>query len=205
MIYAYLRVSTDEQDVNSQKIGVEDMARRHNLIIDKWVEDEGVSGAKPVSQRKLGVILKKLNENDILIVSEISRLARDFFMLVEIMKICRDKNVLIYCVKENLIARDDIQTKMIFCNLGLMAEWERRLIIQRTKEGLERAKNSGKTLGRPFGSTGKSKLDGKEDFILKLLKKDLNKIAIARKLKVDRETLRVFINKKALNGESERK
>lgn len=193
-VWAYLRVSTDEQDVNSQKIGVISMAERNNLIVDKWIEDEGVSGAKSVKQRKLGLILKKLHENDILIVSEISRLARDFFMLVEIMKVCRDKNVLIYCVKENLIARDDIQTKMIFTNLGLMAEWERSLIIQRTLEGLERAKKSGKKLGRKLGSkSSKTKLTGKENKILELYNKGVSKTEIARKFKVHRETIRNFI------------
>lgn len=198
-VWAYLRVSTDDQDVNSQKIGVVSMAKRNSLTIDRWIEDEGVSGAKPVKQRKLGFILKKLQENDVLIVSEISRLARDFFMLVEIMKVCRDKNVLIYCVKENLIARDDIQTKMIFTNLGLMAEWERRLIIQRTIEGLERAKASGKVLGRRVGSkSSKTKLTGKEDKILKMYNNGLSKTEIARKLKVHRETIRIFLNKKGV-------
>lgn len=53
MVYAYLRVSTDKQDENSQRLGVDGFAERKTLTIDKYVVDDGVSGAKDFKDRKL--------------------------------------------------------------------------------------------------------------------------------------------------------
>ena len=54
MIYGYLRVSSDDQDVNNQKIGVDSFAQSKNFVIDEYIKDEGVSGGKDPSKRKLG-------------------------------------------------------------------------------------------------------------------------------------------------------
>lgn len=56
MIYGYLRVSTDEQDVNSQRQGVDGFAAKRGLHIDHYITDEGISGAKDPAKRKLGRI-----------------------------------------------------------------------------------------------------------------------------------------------------
>ena len=76
---------------------------------------------------------------------------------------------------------------------GLFAEIERDLISQRTKEGLAYARASGKKLGRPMGSLGKSILDGKEAEIQMLLEKDVSKASIAKILGVSRSGLLHFI------------
>lgn len=46
MVYAYLRVSTGKQDGANQKIGVEALAKARGLVIDEYIDDEGVSGTK---------------------------------------------------------------------------------------------------------------------------------------------------------------
>jgi putative DNA-invertase from lambdoid prophage Rac len=66
-------------------------------------------------------------------------------------------------------------------------------IPERTKQGLAAARAKGKLLGRPKGSLGKSKLDGKEQFIKDELKYKVTKSAIARKLQVSRTSLVNFI------------
>jgi hypothetical protein len=58
MIYGYLRVSSDEQDVNSQKQGVDAFAKDHNWTIDEYITDEGVSGGKDPSKRNLGKLTR---------------------------------------------------------------------------------------------------------------------------------------------------
>ena len=69
---------------------------------------------------------------------------------------------------------------------GLFAEVERDLISERTKERLVAARAQGKMLGRPKGTRGKTKLDGKEQDILQLLSKDVSLASIAKILDVSR-------------------
>ena len=73
MIYGYLRVSSDEQDVNSQRQGVEDFCNAKGWTIDKFITDEGVSGGKDPDKRNLGPLLKLVQKGDKIICSEISR------------------------------------------------------------------------------------------------------------------------------------
>ena len=63
---------------------------------------------------------------------------------------------------------------------ALFAELERDLISERTREGLARARSTGKKLGRPKGSLGVSRLDGKEDEIRRFLRLGVSKSAIAK-------------------------
>lgn len=91
MIYGYLRVSSDDQDVNSQKQGVEQFAKDKCWTIDEYITDEGVSGGKDPDKRNLGPLLKKLQKGDIVIASEISRLGRDLYMVMDILHFCMEK------------------------------------------------------------------------------------------------------------------
>ena len=61
-VYGYLRVSTDKQDCDNQKIGVEALAEKSGLSIENWIVDAGVSGTKEPEKRKLGKLLRK-NQN----------------------------------------------------------------------------------------------------------------------------------------------
>ena len=76
---------------------------------------------------------------------------------------------------------------------GLFAEVERDLISERTKEGLATAKAAGKLLGRPKGTRGKTKLDGKEQDIQALLSKKVSMASIAKIMDVSRTALYHFI------------
>ena len=76
--------------------------------------------------------------------------------------------------------KQDIQTKVLTTLFALFAEVERDLISERTREGLAKARSSGKKLGRPKGSLGVSRLDGKEDEIRHFLKLGVSKSVIAK-------------------------
>ena len=151
MIYGYLRVSSDDQDVNSQKQGVDKFAKDHNWEIAKYISDEGVSGGKDPDKRKLGPLLKLIKEGDIIICSEISRLGRDLYMVMDILHFCMEKKAKIYTVKDNFVLGDDIQSKVLAFAFGLAAEIERQMIRQRTKEGLRMRVKLGVLVGRPGG------------------------------------------------------
>lgn len=152
MIFGYLRVSSDEQDVNSQKQGVVKFAEDKNWKIDEFITDEGVSGGKDPDKRNLGPLLNKLKKDDIVIAAEISRLGRDLYMVMDILHFCMKVGCKIYTVKDNFSLDDNIQSKVLAFAFGLAAEIERQMIRQRTKEGLKLRMKLGILLGRPVGS-----------------------------------------------------
>ena len=149
MIYGYLRVSSDEQDVNSQRQGVEQFAKDKGWTIDKYITDEGVSGGKDPDKRNLGPLLKLVNKEDVIICSEISRLGRDLYMVMDILHFCMERGCIIHTVKDRFTLGDDIQSKVLAFAFGLSAEIERQMIRQRTKEGLRLRVKQGILLGRP--------------------------------------------------------
>lgn len=151
MIYGYLRVSSDEQDVNSQKQGVDEFAQNKGWVIDKYITDEGVSGGKDPDKRNLGPLLKLLQKDDVIICSEISRLGRDLYMVMDILHFAMNVGCVIYTVKDKFVLGDDIQSKVLAFAFGLSAEIERQMIRQRTKEGLRLKVKQGILLGRPIG------------------------------------------------------
>lgn len=151
MIYGYLRVSSDEQDVNSQKQGVVKFAEAREWKVDEYITDEGVSGGKDPDKRNLGPLLKKLHKDDIVIAAEISRLGRDLYMVMDILHFCMKTGCKIYTVKDNFALDDNIQSKVLAFAFGLAAEIERQMIRQRTKEGLRLRMKLGVLLGRPVG------------------------------------------------------
>ena len=103
-------------------------------------------------------------------------------------------------IKENieLSGKQDIQTKVMVTMFSLFAEIERDLISERTKEGIAAARTKGKIIGRPKGTLGKSKLDGKEGEIRLLLEKDVGTTSIAKIMGVSRTALRHFIRTRKL-------
>ena len=88
-------------------------------------------------------------KDDIIICSELSRLGRNLFMIMEILNICMTKECRVWTIKDNYRLGEDIQSKVLAFAFGLSAEIERNLISQRTKEALARSRRS--CLGSPGG------------------------------------------------------
>ena len=193
MIYGYIRVSSDKQTVENQRYEINSFCKREGLIIDGWIE-ETISGTRNYDKRKLGMLLKKIKKDDLIICAELSRLGRNLFMIMEILNICMTKECKVWTIKDNYRLGDDIQSKVLAFAFGLSAEIERNLISQRTKEALARKKAEGVVLGRPKGrKSSKVKLSGKEEAIITLLQEGVSKSEIARLFKVDRMTVDNFI------------
>ena len=200
MIYGYIRVSSDKQTVENQRFEITNFCQKQSLVIDDWIE-ETISGTKTYSKRQLGGLLKKVDQDDIIICSELSRLGRNLFMIMEILNICMTKGCRVWTIKDNYRLGDDIQSKALAFAFGLSAEIERNLISQRTKEALARKRAEGVILGRPKGrksSPDKYKLSGKEVLISELLKNGTSQRKIAKLCKVDRNTLSRFIKARTL-------
>ena len=87
MIYGYIRVSSDKQTVENQRYEINSFCKREGLIIDGWIE-ETISGTRNYDKRKLGMLLKKIQKDDLIICAELSRLGRNLFMIMEILNTC---------------------------------------------------------------------------------------------------------------------
>lgn len=199
MIYGYIRVSTDKQTVENQRFEINQFCNKQEMIIERWIE-ETISGTKDVNKRTLGKLLKKTQKGDVLICSELSRLGRSLFMIMEVLNYCMKKDVQVWTIKDNYRLGNDINSKVLAFAFGLSAEIERNLISQRTKEALARKKAEGVILGRPVGSKSVStKLTGQERKIKELLNKKVSYSAISRILNVHRLTVSSFVRKHNLN------
>jgi DNA invertase Pin-like site-specific DNA recombinase len=154
---AYLRVSTDEQDLEKNRFDILHLANEKGLGKVTWVE-ETISGRVSWKKRKIAQVIEELGAGDHLIVSELSRLGRSMLECMEILSIASQKGIRIYAVKGNWQLDNSIQSKIIAMAFSMATEIERDLISQRTREALAARKKNGMTLGRPRG-VGKSKLD----------------------------------------------
>lgn len=198
MIYGYIRVSTDKQTVENQRFEINRFCQTENMVIDRWI-NETISGTKSLDDRKLGVLLKKMSKDDILICTELSRLGRNLLMIMGILNDCMQREILLWTIKDNYRLGNDINSKVLAFAFGLSAEIERNLISQRTKEALARKRAEGVILGRPKGSkSSKTKLTGRERKIVELLEKNVSYSAIGRILNVNRLTVSKFVQDNGL-------
>ena len=196
---AYLRVSTAQQDVRSQRLAILEYARKHDFRIDDFIEATA-SGQASEKRRRLDELTSILQRGDRLVVSELSRLGRSLGQIVAILDAFAKAGVAFVALKENICVegRRDIQTKVMTMLFALFAEVERDLISERTREGLARARSSGWKLGRPKGSLGVSRLDGKEDEIRGFLELGVSKTTIAKITGVSRTALYSFMSTRGL-------
>ena len=189
----YIRVSSNKQTLEHQRFEIENFARREGIKIDEWIEEK-ISSRKALDKRKLGELLNNLQEDDILITCEISRLGRSLLEVMKILETCLNKNCQVWTLKENYRLGNDIQSKVLAFAFGLAAEIERQLISERTKSSLANIKANGKKLGRPFNAeTKKLKLTKNQKQIQKLLAQGISKSKIAKIFGVERATLRKYL------------
>jgi DNA invertase Pin-like site-specific DNA recombinase len=181
--YAYLRVSTDRQELDAQKIGIVDYARERGLRIFEWVQ-ETASGAIEASKRDLGLkLLPRLQPGDVLIIPELSRLGRSTADVLATLKQLSERRVKVHVVKGAFQLDDSINSKILSTVLGLAAEIERELISQRSREGQARARAKGKHIGRPRierDEDRRSKLDKHADDIKRFAARGMTKLNLAR-------------------------
>jgi DNA invertase Pin-like site-specific DNA recombinase len=198
MTYGYVRVSTDKQETDNQRFEIERFCIKQNIKIDEWF-DETISGTKELSKRKLGTLLEKINKDDLIICTEVSRLGRKLFMIMAVLQNLLDKGAKVWTIKDNYRLGDDIQSKILAFAFGIASEIERDMISSRIKEALARKKANGAKLGRPFGSKSfHTKLSRYENEIKVLLGKKISKSAISRMYGVNRMTVDAFMKNKGI-------
>ncbi len=198
-VYGYLRVSTKEQNSTYQKNQLLQYSNENKLGNIEFVDDV-VSGAKDWKKRGIGTLIDQMNQGDILLVNEFSRLGRSLLDILDILKTLKEKDVKVHIVRDKLILGDDISSKLMVFMFGLVSEIERDLIKSRVQEGVKnhREKNPDKNWGREKGKLYKSNLDDKKDFIVELIDKGISKTSISKMLDVNYQTLCSYIKTRNL-------
>jgi DNA invertase Pin-like site-specific DNA recombinase len=198
-IVAYLRASTDKQDLNHQKLEILEFARKKEIHIDEFVEIT-ISSRKTSKQRRIDELVGMLTETDTLVVTELSRLGRSTAEVIALVNVLVLRNIRVITIKQNLdIANQDMNSKIIITLFSLFGELERDLISLRTKEALAAKKANGQQLGKPKGTLQKSKFDSSLDRIKELLGYGLSVRKIAKVLGYSSHiALNTYINKRGL-------
>jgi DNA invertase Pin-like site-specific DNA recombinase len=193
----YLRVSTASQDTDKNQADILAYANTHNFGQVTFLS-ETVSGATSWKNRELNSLVESLNQDDILIVPELSRLGRSLVNVLELLNTLSLKRVKVYSVKENFqLNGDDLTSKVMRTMFGLFAEIERDLIRARTIEGLAAAREKGHIGGRRPGIRP-SKLDPHKEEIVSMLKRGITQKYIAEHFKISQPGLHFWLNRHGL-------
>lgn len=200
-VYAYLRVSTDAQDVDNQRRGVAEYCAGRGWL-PGYFEDTA-SGRTPWRERALGQLLDRMQRGDVLVCSEVSRLARSTLQVLEVCKFAAERGLCVHIVKSGQIIDDSMASKVLTTMLALAGEIERDMISARTKESLARLKAEGVKLGRPAGPARVLMLDAKSAQIDSLRAFKIPLRQIARALQCSPQTLYDWIKVRRPDGPAE--
>lgn len=192
MVYGYIRVSTEEQNLENQRKAISEQ-----FAVDVWVEEKR-SGTVDYSKRSLGALVEKMAEGDVLVVTELSRLGRSLTMIFDIVSVLKKKGVRLVAIKNSFdldpANKSDVVAEVLLFAFGLSAQIERELISERTKQGLAVAKANGKRIGRRKGDkVYYVKLRKYEAEIMDLHKKGASINFLARKYGVRWTTAKRFV------------
>lgn len=186
---AYLRISKKEENLENQRNAIKNFAGEDLLFFE-----DTISGSIPAMQRKafkdLFEYAEKMHPEKIF-VYEISRLGRSMIETISIIQELEKRGVYVIPVSERerwLATTDKSVRNLIMAIFSWVAEREREMLIERTKNGLERAKKEGIKLGRPA-----KEIDWKD--VEKYREKGISYSAISRILDIPYPTL---IRKKRL-------
>ncbi|MCX7086572.1 MAG: recombinase family protein [Methylococcales bacterium] len=199
--YAYLRVSTDEQEVANQRHGILEYCNKNELTGLTFIEDT-VSGKKAWRDRKVGDLVNTdMLKGDTLVVAEISRLARSTLQVLDILETCAKKGINVHIAKQNLVftEKGNMTSTIMATVLGMVAQIEREFISLRTVEALAARKAAGMKLGRPIGRLETVKLDKRADEIKDYLRKGVSKRAIAKIVECAPSTLYDWIKRRDID------
>ena len=201
---AYLRASTNKQDLNNQKLEILEYARNNKLEITDFIQIT-ISSRKTSKDRRIDEMVASLDGADTLVVTELSRLGRSTAEIIGLVNALIKKQVRVIAIKQNLdIKKHDMNSKIITALFSLFAELERDLISLRTKEALASKKAQGIKLGKPKGTIQKSKFDKDNDKIKELLELGLSVRKIANYLGYSNHIgLNSYINKRNIRGNHE--
>ena len=156
-VLGYTRVSSDKQDLQKQEHLLLKYAQEQDLRIGDFIRVE-ISSRRDTKERRIDELLDWLNDGDVLLVAELSRLGRNMFEVIDIVNRLGENGVEVVFVRQPELSTAGPHRKLLLAIYSYFAEAEREFISVRTKQGLAAAKASGKKLGRPKGSRDKERI-----------------------------------------------
>ncbi len=186
---AYLRVSTAEQSIENQRLAINRFAAKRGYVVVREYIDEAISGGvSPFKRPGFSAMLTDLMEGrvspDVILVYEVSRIGRTLRESLDaIWKVERFAPIIPVSSKESWLQTLDRSIRdLVLSVLAWAAERERQLLIERTREGMLRARLMGKHIGRPRKNIRRKDVE-------RYLRQGIPKASIARILGVSRTTL----------------
>ncbi|MDO3621835.1 recombinase family protein [Ralstonia pseudosolanacearum] len=181
-VFAYCRVSTAEQTTDNQ---VHEIRTAGFNIEPRRVVAEVVSGSVAASQRQgFAKLRDRLEAGDVLVVTKLDRLGRNAMDVRATVEDLQRAGVRVHCLALGGADLTSAAGKMTMSVLATVAEFERDLLMERTVAGLARARDSGKTLGRPRALS-----ESQRTKVRQLLDEGTSVAAIARELNTSRQTI----------------
>lgn len=193
---AYIRVSKKEEDIENQKIEIKRYCNYKNLDLIAFFVDEDISGAIECMNRSgfksMIDFLKNNTEIRNVIFSDLTRLGRNMLDNLKTIRFFLDNNYTIHFVKQEFLnsLNDTNLRNLLFAIFSWFAEYERQMIIERTKIGLEKARSMGKRIGRPLKLNEEKLKEFK-----KLLETKVSKMSIAKIFNISYPTVYNYIKR----------
>lgn len=175
MKFGYMRVSTIDQNLDRQEKQLEDFGCEKIFY-------EKITGAKR-NRPELNSMLEFLRHGDTVVVTDLTRLSRSTKDLIEITELISQKGANLKSLKESWLDTTTAHGKMLFTVFAGIAQFERDLTSERTKEGIAAARKRGKLPGRP--PVDKEKLS----YALYLVEQGITITEAAEKAGISRMTL----------------
>ena len=192
MVIAYIRVGAMKQHLEEQKDTIKKYASGKGYAIDKWVTEVTAEKIKD-NERPLDLVIGRMQKNDLLIISDISRLGRTFSDVMAVLGACMEKGIHLHSIKDRYLLDSDFDTQVMAKVFYKAADIEHRLMSTRTKEALAHRKVKGAPVGRPKGSDAKqSYLDANREELINMLERGETVQTICKYFNVSRNTYYQF-------------
>jgi DNA invertase Pin-like site-specific DNA recombinase len=152
-VYAYFRVSTEQQDVDNQRYGVLVYANARGLGPLQFVEDTA-SGRLAWCERAVGRWLTATTQaGDVALFAEVSHIPRSTLQVLEMLACCMQRGMHVHITKQQMVLDGSLPSHITATVLGLAAVIEREFMTQRTREALAKRRAEGKPPTLPGRST----------------------------------------------------
>ena len=144
-VFAYCRVSTLEQTTKNQRKEIE----AAGFIQKRKIIEESISGSVAASDREgFSKLKERIEEGDVLVVTKLDRLGRNAMDIRKTVDELSAMDVRVHCLALGGVDLTSSAGKMTMQVISAVAEFEKDLLVERTRAGIERAKAQGKRLGR---------------------------------------------------------
>jgi putative DNA-invertase from lambdoid prophage Rac len=181
-VFAYARVSTVEQLTENQREQI--AAAGYSVTPQRFIEEK-VSGSVQAMQRPGFIkLFERMEGGDTLVVTKLDRIGRDSIDVQKTVELCADKGIRLIVLQLGNLDLTSSAGALMVKVLAAVADFERELIIERTRVGQERARAAGKHMGRPPKTT-----EDQRQAIRARLATGETVTAVARDFKVSRATV----------------